>query len=118
MASAPLTARRGATLILGCLSLWQAPLVYHYDGSGACGTTKWVGRERYLWVDLTAGGPATAYGPASAGDGGVGEHRMPKVPNTALAGEAAAEGARQAAARRTVTCRHHRLCRIAASRAA
>ena len=69
------------------------PVRYHYEGRGACGGVKWVGAGRYAWVDLSAG--PVAYGPVTAGDGGVGEHRMPVVPNTAHASETAAEGARQ-----------------------
>jgi len=52
------------------------------EGSGAvdgprCPTVKWVGIERYLWVDLSAG--PLAYGPATHGLGVVTEHSLPRV---------------------------------------
>lgn len=47
------------------------------EAKGGCGTTRWIGRERYMWIDLSAG-PVT-YGPASAGDGVVTTHTLPSV---------------------------------------
>ena len=77
----------------GPLPTWWVTTKYWYtddgagDGAGAgggCGVTKWVGRDRrYAWVDLTAG--PLAYGAATAGDGIVTEHTMPRVHRFRLA---------------------------------
>ncbi len=67
---------------------WDHRLRYAYEDAadeaaasaaeGRCPTTKWLGgRDRYIWVDLTAG--PVAYGPATAGEGVVTEHSMPSV---------------------------------------
>jgi len=45
----------------------------------ACGTTTWAGRERYLWIDLTAG--PVLYGPHTSGDGLVSEFSLPRLDN-------------------------------------
>lgn len=45
--------------------------------AGACPTTKWVGTERYAWIDLSAG--PVAYGSSTAADGVVTEHTMPRI---------------------------------------
>jgi len=44
-----------------------------------CGTSLWVGEERYLWVDLSAG--PTGYGPISEGEGLVTSSAIPRVDN-------------------------------------
>ena len=75
----------------GPLPTWWVTTKYWYtddgagDGAGGgCGVTKWVGRDRrYAWVDLTAG--PLAYGAATAGDGIVTEHTMPRVHRFRLA---------------------------------
>ena len=45
--------------------------------AGACPTTKWVGNERYAWIDLSAG--PVAYGSSTAADGVVTEHTLPRI---------------------------------------
>jgi hypothetical protein len=45
------------------LSYWYSPpaATRGGEGAGGCGTTMWSGKERYVWIDLTAG-PIT-FGP-------------------------------------------------------
>eukprot|EP00697_Spironema_sp_BW2_P015949 gnl/Spiro4/7009_TR3638_c0_g1_i1.p1 gnl/Spiro4/7009_TR3638_c0_g1~~gnl/Spiro4/7009_TR3638_c0_g1_i1.p1 ORF type:complete len:711 (+),score=187.76 gnl/Spiro4/7009_TR3638_c0_g1_i1:60-2135(+) len=53
----------------------------YYDAADktptACGSSVWVGQERYAWMDLTAG-PVT-YGPSTSGDGTMTEFSLPRV---------------------------------------
>ena len=51
------------------------------EHSPACPLTRWVGRERYLWVDLTAG--PVAYGPSSSAGDVVTSHTLPSVASLA-----------------------------------
>ncbi|GBG71469.1 hypothetical protein CBR_g8886 [Chara braunii] len=54
---------------------------YYYTKEAATATTcmgaHWMGKGRYLWIDLSAGPPL--YGPRLAGDGFVGEGTIPRV---------------------------------------
>ena len=46
-------------------------------GGGVCPVARWVGRERYMWVDLSAG--PVSYGPATAADDVVTDHSLPSI---------------------------------------
>ena len=46
-------------------------------GGGVCPVARWVGRERYMWVDLSAG--PISYGPATAADDVVTDHSLPSI---------------------------------------
>ena len=73
---------------------WDAPRVrYSYldDGVGeeaasgrrvgACPLTRWVGRERYLWIDLTAG--PVSYGPSTSAADVISEQSLPSLAHLA-----------------------------------
>lgn len=49
-----------------------------------CGTTMWAGRERYMWIDLTAG--PVLYGPHTSGEGLVSEFSIPRLDNFQVEG--------------------------------
>jgi len=42
-----------------------------------CGSSLWVGKQTYAWIDLTAG--PNDFGPETSGDGAVTEHTLPRV---------------------------------------
>ena len=89
---------------------WWLTMQYHYvdgegregggagggggDGAGGCPLTKWIGSERYAWIDLSAG--PVAYGGATSAEGVVTDHSMPRV---------AARGRQAGAAQRTRAAR-------------
>ena len=90
---------------------WWLTMQYHYvdgegregggaggpdggGGAGGCPLTKWIGSERYAWIDLSAG--PVAYGGATSAEGVVTDHSMPRV---------AARGRQAGAAQRTRAAR-------------
>eukprot|EP00959_Pyramimonas_sp_CCMP1952_P210867 4412512-Pyramimonas_sp.AAC.1 len=56
--------------------LYRGPEQAQAAHGGGCASPLWVGKERYVWVDLTAG-PAE-YGPHSSGAGAVRDRSLPR----------------------------------------